>query len=258
MRWNSRSEATRSVSILLRSAVFFFGINLLLTGQIPPPSPTPEQTPASPAPSAAPQNVAPAPSPPALVLIDAAHGGSDSGATLNPAVLEKDVNLAFARRLRQELSSRGLRSQLLRDSDLTLTDDQRAAIANSAHPALYLTIHATSQGTGLRIFSAMLPDAGDDHGPFLDWQTAQHGSLPRSRWAQQQLAATIQRTGFPFRSLMAALRPLNNVRVPALAVEIAPTIGDIMQLSSADYQQMVSALLASSLAPLRTAMEAQQ
>ncbi len=190
-----------------------------------------------------------------LIMIDPAHGGSEPGAVLNPAMPEKDVTLAIARRLRQELAARGIQALLLRDSDATISTDQRAQIVNSARPALYVAIHTTSQGSGMRIYTAMLPAAGDNSGPFVDWQTAQASALSRSRWVQEQVAAEIQKTGFPFRTLIAPLRPLNNLMVPALAVEIAPTTGDVSQLASADYQQMITATLANGIAAIRAKLE---
>ena len=107
----------------------------------------------------------------------------------------------------------------------------------------------------MRIYTAMLPAAGDNSGPFVDWQTAQASALSRSRWVQEQVAAEIQKTGFPFRTLIAPLRPLNNLMVPALAVEIAPTTGDVSQLASADYQQMITATLANGIAAIRAKLE---
>ena len=190
-----------------------------------------------------------------LIMIDPAHGGSEPGAVLNAAMPEKDVTLAIARRLRQELGARGIQALLIRDGDATISTDQRAQIVNSARPALYVAIHATSQGSGMRIYTAMLPAAGENAGPFVDWQTAQALPLARSRWVQEQVAAAIQRTGFPLRSLIAPLRPLNSVTVPALAVEIAPTTGDVSQLAATDYQQMITAALANSIAAIRTKLE---
>ena len=183
-------------------------------------------------------------------MIDAAHGGTESGAILNPAILEKDVTLLIAQRLRQELNSRGISCRLVRETDAILAIDQRAAIVNAARPLLYVSIHATSQGNGLKIYSAMLPSGGENRGPFIDWQNAQSASLERSRWAQQQLVAAIQKMGFPVRSLTAQLRPLNNVTVPALAVEVSSTTGQVSQLATTDYQQMIAAALASSITPL--------
>jgi N-acetylmuramoyl-L-alanine amidase len=196
----------------------------------------------------------PAPAAPPLVMIDAAHGGNDSGALLNPAVPEKDVTLMFARRLRQELGSRGISATVIRDNDATLSTDQRAALVNAAGPALYLAIHATSLGNGLTIYTSMLPEGSSDRGPFINWRTAQAPSLGRSLWVGQQIAAAIRKDRFPVRMLPAPLRPLNNVTAPALAIEIASADGNILQLASTDYQQMVCAALASALATIAPAI----
>lgn len=187
-------------------------------------------------------------------MIDPAHGGSDSGAALNPAMPEKDVTLAFARRLRMELNNRQIAAGLLRDADTTVSLDQRAGMVNSAQPALYISLHAASQGTGVALYTAMLGPYQDDRGLFVDWETAQSGSLVRSRWAEQQITASIEKMGFPLRSLVAALRPLNNVMVPAIAVEVAPTSGEVSQLASVDYQSMVCAALASAIVPIAPAL----
>lgn len=229
---------------LIRLATFLFASSALW-GQTPAPNTPAQQTPATPAPQPAP----PATRTP-LILIDAAHGGADSGAVLGPALYEKDVTLAIARRLRQDLTTRGIVCQLVRDSDVGLSDDQRATVANSNAPALYIAIHASSMGTGLRLFSAMLPVSQDSHGVFLDWQTAQASSLDYSKTVQQQLTAAIQKIGFPVRSLIAPLRPLNNIKFPALAVEVAPTTSDVAQLGTGNYQDMVSAALANAFASL--------
>jgi N-acetylmuramoyl-L-alanine amidase len=188
-------------------------------------------------------------------MIDPAHGGSESGAVLGPGNLEKDVTLAFARRLRQDLISRGLQAQLVRDSDTLLSTDQRAGTVNAARPSLFVCVHATSQGSGLRIYTAILPGDSEDRGPFVSWQAAQASPLSRSRSLQEQLTAAIQKTRFPVRSLTAPLRPLNNVAVPAVAIEIAPATGQASQLATTDYQQMVSAMLANAIAGIRNKLE---
>jgi N-acetylmuramoyl-L-alanine amidase len=230
MPWNR--EVKRQIATLFLLPL----LTLVLSSQTPPvPAPT---TPSS----------IPSQPPPPLILIDPAHGGADPGAALNAAIPEKDVTLVLARRLRQELNFRGLQSQLLRDSDVALTADQRAANVNALRPALYIVIHATSQGSGMRIYTAMLPVSQDSRGPFLDWQTAQASALTRSRSIQAQIAASTQKTGFPFRSLTAPLRPLNNVTVAAIAMEVTPTTADVSQLASPDYQQMVCAALANGIA----------
>lgn len=240
MLWSKHARIRR----LTRLATFILLVSVTLCAQTPAPSAPTQPTPTAPAAQPPP----PAPRP--LILIDAAHGGADSGAVLGPALYEKDVTLAIARRLRQDLTTRGIVCQLVRDSDVGLSDDQRATVANSIAPSLYLVIHASSMGTGLRLFSAMLPVSQDSHGVFLDWQTAQASSLDYSKTVQQQLTASIQKIGFPVRSLIAPLRPLNNIKFPALAVEVAPTTSDVAQLGTGNYQDMVSAALANAFASL--------
>ena len=69
---------------------------------------TAEATPAANAPvTPAPANVMPQ-ARKYFAVIDASHGGDERGAALGDQLAEKDVTLAFARRLRQELESRGL------------------------------------------------------------------------------------------------------------------------------------------------------
>ena len=87
---------------------------------------------------------------------------------------EKDVTLAFGRRLRQELETRGLATLLLRDSDITLSLDQRASLTNSAHAAIYICLHAASQGQGVRVYTALVPSDTENRGPFLSWDAAQN------------------------------------------------------------------------------------
>lgn len=188
------------------------------------------------------------------VMIDPAHGGSESGAVLNPLILEKDVNLAFGRLMRQDLTARGVLVRLMREGDVNLSTDDRAAIVNSAHPLLYVCLHASSEIGGVRIFSAMLPPGADNSGPFVDWATAQSRVLSSSRELEQQLAMAVQKSGIPARALIAPLKPLNNVVVPALAIEISPTTSDVSQLVAADFQQKTAAALSNAIAAMLPAI----
>jgi N-acetylmuramoyl-L-alanine amidase len=56
------------------------------------------------------------------IILDAGHGGEDSGAVGVDGVLEKDLNLALAFRLRDLLRFEGWRVILTRDSDILLYD----------------------------------------------------------------------------------------------------------------------------------------
>lgn len=75
-----------------------------------------------------------------VVLIDAGHGGHDSGARGN-LVVEKDLNLDVARRVKQELDRRGIRSELTRTSDRFLALGERTALANRIGNCVFVSIH---------------------------------------------------------------------------------------------------------------------
>src|SRR5207244_4296267 len=118
---------------------------------------------------------------------------------------EKDVTLAIARQLRQELQKRGITVYMLRDSDAMLSLDQRAAATNAARPVLYIAVHASSHGNGIRIFTPALPAGGESHGPFQSWDTAQSTSLNGSATAASTVAGELQKKQISVRTLPAPL-----------------------------------------------------
>jgi N-acetylmuramoyl-L-alanine amidase len=186
-----------------------------------------------------------------FAIIDASHGGDDRGEALSTTLREKDVTLALARSLRQELESRGISTLMLRDGDTSLALDQRAGLANSAHAAVYVVLHASSSGHGVRLYTAMLPyetAIGDDRGSFRAWTIAQHAYIPLSQLAVTSVAAEIQRRQIPVRTLLAPLRPLNNITMAAVAVEVAPLGSNVAQLTAPDYQQLVTSAVATAIA----------
>ena len=142
------------------------------------------------------------------------------------------MTLAFARRLQQELLAHDFTTLLVRGADVTLSLDQRANLTNRARPAIYICLHAGSQGSGVRLYTALIPAGAENRGPFLDWDTAQSGFGAVSQTAESSLATEFSRRQIAVRSLAAPLRPLNNVAAAAVAIEIAPPGGKISDLNS--------------------------
>ncbi len=86
-----------------------------------------------------------------LVCLDPGHGGEDSGAYYN-GVMEKDPNLDIALRARTLLQSLGYRVIMTRETDATVSLQQRCDIANNARADVFVSIHnnaymTTSEGT---------------------------------------------------------------------------------------------------------------
>jgi N-acetylmuramoyl-L-alanine amidase len=78
------------------------------------------------------------------VVIDAGHGGKDTGAIGRRGLREKDVSLAIAERLRKRLRALGLNVVLTRDSDRFVSLDERTRIANEAKADLFVSIHCNA------------------------------------------------------------------------------------------------------------------
>ena len=80
------------------------------------------------------------------VCVDAGHGGVDPGAIgLEPRRLEeKDLTLALAFLLEEELTLRGHEVIMTRRQDRTLALDARAEFANRYHAELLISLHGNA------------------------------------------------------------------------------------------------------------------
>lgn len=88
-----------------------------------------------------------------VFVLDAGHGGSDSGAQ-NGKIVEKELNLLLVKKLEKELISRGATVYLTReeDSDLSIKKEyrkrsdlyNRAKYINTIKPNMYISIHLNS------------------------------------------------------------------------------------------------------------------
>jgi N-acetylmuramoyl-L-alanine amidase len=81
-----------------------------------------------------------------IVVIDAGHGGRDPGArSVSVDIAEKDLALALAREVRDDLVKRGrVRVAMTRDDDRYLTLDDRAAVARRLGAAMFVSLHIDS------------------------------------------------------------------------------------------------------------------
>src|SRR4051812_10062932 len=198
---NGAAVVTVNTSIPVMASFSNDGRTITVAGTAPPPNAASAGTPAANTPAAAQpaspapttSNIAPATTPRYFAIVDASHGGDDHGETLSASLVEKDVTIALARSLRQELESRGISTLVLRDSDANLSVEQRAVFANADHAAIYIALHVTSSSHGVRVYTALLPFGEDDRGPFRSWTTAQHPALPLSQSTASAVASELQK-----------------------------------------------------------------
>ncbi len=154
-----------------------------------------------------------------VVVLDAAHGGDDTGANLG-SQMEKAYTLALSVRLRSLLAARGFQVVTTRESDATVDTDRRAEIANRSSAQACLTLHASGTGSGVHIYvSSLAPVVGERNTP---WKTAQ------ARWVQRSLAlagvlnSALQHADMKVTLGRMEMPAIDSMGCPAVAVEIAP------------------------------------
>lgn len=201
-----------------------------------------------------------------MVVLDPGHGGTDAGARIGDNTLEKNVTLALAFRLRSLLLARGFTVVLTRDSDAAtlqttssstptpLTLDDRAGIANHAHAAACLLLHATGRGTGLHVYNSEITPVPAE--PYLvPWLTGQSAWVPASRALEGQVSAALGRSGITLLASTASVRPVDSLICPALVLELAPENGTPVSINDAAYQERVAAALAGALVVWENAVQ---
>jgi len=243
----------------------------------PSPTPVPGEVPAVPMPSSPTEAVR-------TVVIDAGHGGDETGARGAKGTLEKDVTLAVARRLRTTIESRlGLRVFLTRDDDRTLTLDERSAYANSQKADVFISIHANASirptMKGAEVYSLsneqgdaearqqaesaseILPALGGGSRAIdlIPWDTAQSRYLERSSTlaalVEQSLRTRVPMSPRPVQQ--APFRVLVGANMPAVLVEIGYLSNAEQEpaLASGSFQDQITQSLFDAIAQFRAQVE---
>ena len=78
------------------------------------------------------------------VIIDAGHGGHDTGAIGPKGTREKDVALSIARKLAEKLEAAGLEVLLPRDDDTFVKLEERTRFANRNKGDLFISVHCNA------------------------------------------------------------------------------------------------------------------
>ena len=186
-----------------------------------------------------------------LVIIDAGHGGNDSGA-IRDGVREKDLTLDVALRLDRLLKARGIATKLTRSADETVSLSARALAANEEQDCVLVSIHfdegKRTAASGIGTFyasrqSAPVPLVASWF-PFMQRPSSAEGSSFES----QSLAELIQdslvtRTQAINRGIRAEqFYVIAKVRHPAVLVEggFLSNNDDVMKLTREDYRQQLA------------------
>lgn len=215
----------------------------------------PLSTAAQTSPVAAPESPQPAAPPSLVIVLDPAHGGTDTGARGESAV-EKDVVLQIARSVRAGLERQGYRVVMTRNDDSNPPYDDRAAVANAFRDVIFISLHvASTGGTGsVRTYytqfatplaATTAPKAGNPPASqLLDWQEAQRPYLNASHHLADLIQGELAQafSGSPSVSTGVPVRALRSVTAPAVAVEISSVSTPTPDLLTASAAPLTDAI----------------
>jgi N-acetylmuramoyl-L-alanine amidase len=225
------------------------------------------------------------------VVIDPGHGGDQSGATSPEGVLEKNLALALARKVKSLLEAELHATVVLtRDKDAPLGLPERVALANRNRPDLFLSIHLNSMPTrrqrllteGIETYFLSASASGEEarsvaarenaevagpaRGPGSDTLSFILADLQRaeahtdsSRLAYAIHEALIAGTGAPDRGVQQApFFVLMGLEAPAVLVELGfiSHPDETRKLTDPGYQQRLAGAVASGVKRFLAELEA--
>jgi N-acetylmuramoyl-L-alanine amidase len=184
-----------------------------------------------------------------LVVVDPGHGGTNRGSVGATGYLEKDFNLALARKVKSAIEARGLEVMMTRNDDIYVTLETRTEVANSVGADLFLSLHAngfTNRGAaGFEVYflapaadaearyvaaaedskvapTSIVSEEGDEVA-FILWDTAQTEFVAESSYLAQLINEEISAvTDIPNRGVKQAdFFVLKGAYVPGILVETA-------------------------------------
>ncbi|WP_290060640.1 N-acetylmuramoyl-L-alanine amidase [Paraclostridium bifermentans] len=133
------------------------------------------------------------------VFVDPGHGGEDSGA-VGYGNYEDELNLQVANKVRQKLEAKGIEVKMSRTSDEFISLGDRAKMANSYAPDVFVSIHQNSaDATSANGIETYYHTNKSDHKPYAqDVQTKAIGETnARNRGVKSANFAVLRETNMP-------------------------------------------------------------
>lgn len=166
-----------------------------------------------------------------IIYLDPGHGGADEGCARN-GVLEKDINLAIALLVQEQLTEQGYEVIMSRDTDTYIAKEERVKEANRSGADIYISIHqnATDEGAGARGMEV--------------WYEEDDSGRDSKRLAQLIRQQTIKSTGAVERELHgdSDFHVTGSTSMPACLVETGflSNSAERRMLSLSEYQQKIA------------------
>lgn len=191
---------------------------------------------------------------PTVLVIDPGHGGKDIGTPFGDGLLEKDLTLDVAQKIKELITpDTGIKVILTRSGDYELPLENRAAIANHQKAEIFVSIHFSNHlypaVEELRIYTAAYSPEEMEYFSTTrqSWQSMQSRHFVASRGLSKSMETSARASG-SFESVTSMESPvyvLEGASMAAVAVEfgIASTQGAIKKLESDEYRQQIAKTL---------------
>ncbi|MEJ5170562.1 MAG: N-acetylmuramoyl-L-alanine amidase, partial [Fimbriimonadales bacterium] len=178
-----------------------------------------------------------------VVVVDAGHGGSDPGArSLGGKVLEKDLNLAMALEIANQLTRSGADVILTRASDVFLPLRERSEIANRSNAAFFISVHVNSNRvsnsrSGTMVFHHKTDPIGQLLADCIQREIGKTSGLPNlGTWSDGRIYAS----GFAV---------LRYAKMPAVLLELGfiNHATDLRRIQTEDFRKKVASAVVKGL-----------
>jgi N-acetylmuramoyl-L-alanine amidase len=160
-----------------------------------------------------------------VVVLDPAHGGTDLGARGSGGIRESDIVMGFASELRKALTLQGFQVLQTRQRNEDPSFDDRSAVTNAQHGAVFVSLHIASTGLPGTVRVYVMNDIGttNDAAGLISWDFAQAPFLPLSHKLGDEVAGFLSQRfkGSPNVAQVASVRQLRTTAAPAIAVEVS-------------------------------------
>lgn len=184
------------------------------------------------------------------VIIDAGHGGMDGGAVSDDGILEKDINLSLAKRLRELFALADVNVVMTREDDSMLCEadsrhkkrddlENRVKIAKSYENAVFVSIHINKfpveKYSGLQVY----------------YSRANENSKRIAESVQAKTALVLQpQNTRKTKPADSSIYVLDNLDIPAVLIECGflSNKREAALLSDAEYQEKLACVIFASVA----------
>lgn len=195
------------------------------------------------------QDAAATPAQRVTVIVDAGHGGLDGGASTNDGVLEKELNLAVAKKVRAILEFADVNVVMTREADVMLAEpdsshkklddlNTRLHMADEYENCVFVSIHMNKfpveKYSGLQVYYSKNDSSSKTLADAIQANTAlllQQDNIRTTKAADSSIYI------------------LNNIKVPAVLVECGflSNEAEAKLLQEEEYQNKLAAIIASSV-----------